>query len=160
VPTAGPCHLQRQPRTAAPTSPARSEYDAASKAQGCLSRSKIPPFGAQRHPPEISNRAKSEPGRYTPQAERLLLAIDINPAERPLRTIAITGKISLFLGSYAGGERATVVNTVLQSAKLNVLEPEAYFNDVIDRTVKGHPTNELSEFPPWNCTKTEIKLAA
>ena len=88
------------------------------------------------------------------------LGIDNNPAERSLRTIAVTRKNFLFLGSDAGGERAAVIYTVLQTAKLNRLDPEAYLTDVIDRMAKGHPMNTLSELLPWNWTKTEIKLAA
>jgi transposase len=78
------------------------------------------------------------------------LGIDNNPAERALRTIAITRKNFLFLGSDAGGERAAVIYTVLQSAKLNGLDPEAYLADVIDRMAKGHPINRLSDLLPWN----------
>jgi hypothetical protein len=85
---------------------------------------------------------------------------DNNPAERALRTIAITRKNFLFLGSDAGGDRAAVIYTVLQSAKLNGLDPEAYLADVIDRMAKGHPINRLSELLPWNWTKAETKLAA
>jgi transposase len=88
------------------------------------------------------------------------LGIDNNPAERSLRTIAITRKNFLFLGSDTGGERAAVIYTVLQSAKLNGLDPEAYLADIIDRMAKGHPINRLSELLPWNWAKTEIKLAA
>ena len=88
------------------------------------------------------------------------LGIDNNPAERGLRTIAITRKNFLFLGSDAGGARAAVIYTVLQTAKLNGLDPEAYLADVIDRMAKGHPINKLSEILPWNWTKPEIKLAA
>ena len=77
-----------------------------------------------------------------------------------MRTIAVTRKNFLFLGSDAGGERAAVIYTVLQTAKLNRLDPEAYLTDVIDRMAKGHPMNTLSELLPWNWTKTEIKLAA
>jgi transposase len=66
----------------------------------------------------------------------------------------------LFLGSDAGGERASVIYTVLQSAKLNGLDPEAYLADVIDRMAKGHPINRLSALLPWNWTQAEIKLAA
>jgi hypothetical protein len=83
-------------------------------------------------------------------AEDGRLSIDNNPAERSLRMIAITRKNFLFLGSDAGGERAAVIYTVLQSAKLNGLDPEAYLADVIDRMAKGHPINRLSDLLPWN----------
>src|SRR4029077_13812260 len=78
------------------------------------------------------------------------LAIDNNVAERALRTIAITRKNFLFLGSEAGGERAAILYTVLESAKLNGLDPEAWLAGVIDRMAKGHPINRLAELLPWN----------
>jgi len=88
------------------------------------------------------------------------LAIDNNVAERALRTIAITRKNFLFLGSEAGGERAAILYTVLESAKLNGLDPEAYLADVIDRMAKGHPINRLAELLPWSWQRQPAKLAA
>jgi transposase len=88
------------------------------------------------------------------------LAIDNNAAERALRTIAITRKNFLFLGSEAGGERAATLYTVLESAKLNGLDPEAYLADVIDRLTRGHPINRLAELLPWNWHRPAAKLAA
>jgi transposase len=88
------------------------------------------------------------------------IAIDNNPAERSLRGIAITRKNFLFLGSEAGGERAATLYTVLETAKLNGLDPEAYLADVIDRMAKGHPVNRLAELLPWNWGRPVAKLAA
>jgi transposase len=88
------------------------------------------------------------------------LAIDNNIAERALRTIAITRKNFLFLGSEAGGERAATLYTVLESAKLNGLDPEAYLADIIDRLTRGHPINRLVELLPWNWHRPAAKLAA
>lgn len=88
------------------------------------------------------------------------LGIDNNPAERSLRGIAMTRKNFLFLGSETGGARAAVLYTVLESAKLNGLNPEAYLADVIDRMAKGHPINRISELLPWNANKQNAKLAA
>ncbi len=78
------------------------------------------------------------------------LAIDNNVAERALRGIAITRKNFLFLGSDAGGERAAILYTVLESAKLNGLDPQTWLTDVIDRMANGHPINRLAELLPWN----------
>ena len=88
------------------------------------------------------------------------LAIDNNVAERALRGIAITRKNFLFLGSDAGGERAAILYTVLESAKLNGLDPQTWLADVIDRTAKGHPINRLGELLPWNWHGQPAKLAA
>jgi hypothetical protein len=95
--------------------------------------------------------------RYTGDGR---LAIDNNVAERALRTIAITRKNFLFLGSEAGGERAAILYTVLESAKLGGLDPEVYLADVIDRMAKGHPIKRLAELLPWNWHGQPAKLAA
>ena len=95
--------------------------------------------------------------RYTRDGR---LAIDNNVAERALRGIAITRKNFLFLGSEAGGERAAVLYTVLESAKLNGLDPEAYLADVIDRMARGHPINRLAELLPWNWQRQAARMAA
>jgi transposase len=88
------------------------------------------------------------------------IGIDNNPAERSLRGIAVTRKNFLFLGSEAGGDRAALLYTVLESAKLNGLDPEAYLADVIDRMAKGHPINRLAELLPWSWRKPTQALAA
>ena len=88
------------------------------------------------------------------------IGIDNNPAERALRGIAVTRKNFLFLGSEAGGERAAVLYTVLETAKLNGLNPDASLADIIDRMAKGHPINRLSELLPWHWNQQTAKLAA
>ena len=88
------------------------------------------------------------------------LAIDNNVAERALRGIAITRKNFLFLGSDVGGERAAILYTVLESAKLNGLDPQTWLADVIDRMANGHPINRLSELLPWNWKPKIATLAA
>jgi transposase len=94
--------------------------------------------------------------RYTSDG----LAIDNNVAERALRGIAITRKNFLFLGSDAGGERAAILYTVLESAKLNGLDPQTWLADVIDRMAIGHPINRLAELLPWNGQPKIATLAA
>ena len=88
------------------------------------------------------------------------IGIDNNPAERSLRGIAVTRKNFLFLGSDLGGERAAVLYTILETAKLNGLNPETYLADIIDRMAKGHPINRLGELLPWNWTAGPARLAA
>jgi transposase len=95
--------------------------------------------------------------RYTGDGR---LAIDNDVAERALRGIAITRKNFLFLGSEAGGERAAILYTLLESAKLNGLDPEAYLADVIDRMARGHPINRLAELLPWNWQRQPARMAA
>lgn len=95
--------------------------------------------------------------RYTSDGR---LAIDNNPAERALRTIAVTRKAYLFLGSDEGGRRAAAIHTIVESAKLNGLNPHAYLADVIDRLAKGWPRSRLSDLMPWTWAKTRAAEAA
>jgi transposase len=89
------------------------------------------------------------------------LAIDNNVAERGLRTIAVTRKNFLFLGSDEGGLRAAHIYTMVESARLNGVNPQAYLADVIDRMAKGWPRSRLAELLPWNWSATkDIEAAA
>jgi transposase len=83
------------------------------------------------------------------------LAIDNGVAERGLRTIAVSRKNFLFLGSDEGGMRAAHIYTIVESARMNGLNPHAYFADVIDRLAKGWPRSRLAELLPWNWSATK-----
>lgn len=78
------------------------------------------------------------------------LSIDNNLSERLLRGIAVTRKNFLFVGSDAGGQRAAIIYTIAETAKLNGLDPEAYITAVLDRLARGHPITRLDELLPWN----------
>ena len=88
------------------------------------------------------------------------LGIDNNPAERSLRGIALSRKNFLFLGSEAGGNRASILYSVLESAKLNGLDPEAYLAGVIAAMAAGHPITRLDELLPWNWAPQPHRMAA
>lgn len=77
-------------------------------------------------------------------------AIDNNPAERALRGIAVTRKNYLFLGSQTGGERAATLYTIIETARMNGLDPQGYIAAVIDRMACGHPITRIDELLPWN----------
>ena len=79
------------------------------------------------------------------------LAIDNNLAERLLRGIAVSRKNFLFVGSDKGGERAAVLYTLIETAKLHGLNPEAYLAHAIDQLARGHRASRLAELLPWNC---------
>ncbi len=87
------------------------------------------------------------------------LSIDNNLSERLLRGIAVTRKNFLFLGSDRGGDRAAVIYTVVETAKLNGHNPEAYLSTVIDRLARGHTNNRLDELLPWNFQETLLAAA-
>jgi len=77
------------------------------------------------------------------------IEIDNNAAERALRAVGIGRKNYLFLGSDAGGERAATMYSLLCTAKLNGMNPEAYLTHVFER-IADHPVNRIDELLPWN----------
>ena len=81
------------------------------------------------------------------------IEIDNNAAERSIRDVALGRKNYLFAGSDAGGERAAAIYSLLGTAKLNGLDPEAYLRTVLER-IADHPINRIEELLPWRLSLT------
>jgi len=72
-----------------------------------------------------------------------LLEIDNNPAERALRAVAVGRKNYLFAGCHSGGERAAAMYSLIGSAKLNSLDPEAYLRNVLT-CIADYPVTRIA----------------
>lgn len=79
------------------------------------------------------------------------IEIDNNASERALRGISLGRKNCLFLESDAGGERAATMYSLLNMAKLNGVNPEAYLRRVL-MVISYHRVNRADELLPWNVT--------
>jgi transposase len=77
------------------------------------------------------------------------IEIDNNAAERALRCVALGRKNFLFAGSDKGGERAAAIYSLIGTAKLNGIDPEAYLRHVLTH-INEHPINKVAELLPWN----------
>jgi transposase len=77
------------------------------------------------------------------------IEIDSNTVERSIRPIALTRKNALFAGSDRGAEHWAAIASLVETCKLNGIDPEAYLADTITRIVQGHPQSRLGELLPW-----------
>jgi hypothetical protein len=87
------------------------------------------------------------------------ICLSNNAAERALRGIALGRKSWLFAGSDRGGQRAAFMYSLIVTAKLNDVDPQAWLTDVLNR-IAGHPVQKLDELLPWNWNKPAIDTAA
>lgn len=83
------------------------------------------------------------------------IELDTNPVERAIRPVALGRKNHLFAGSDGGGHRWAVLCSLIETCKLNGVEPYAYLRDVLQRMVQGHHVNRLDELLPWNWKSVE-----
>ena len=84
-----------------------------------------------------------------------------NAAERALRGIALGRKSWLFAGSDRGGRRAAIMYSIIQTAKLNDVDPQRWLADVLAR-IAGHPARRIEDLLPWNwrMDNANVKKAA
>ena len=82
-----------------------------------------------------------------------------NAAERALRCVPLGRKAWLFCGSDRGGDRAAVLYTLIQTARLNDVDPQAWLADVLAR-IADHPASLIDELLPWNWTPSVLLAQA
>ena len=75
--------------------------------------------------------------------------IDSNTVERAIRPIALNRKNALFAGSDQGGTHWGVVASLIETCKLNAIDPQAYLADVLARLVNRHPASQIDQLMPW-----------
>ncbi len=77
------------------------------------------------------------------------IEIDSNVVERTIRPIALNRKNALFAGSDGGGEHWAVIASLIETCKLNGVDPHAYLTEVITKIVNRHPNSRIDELLPW-----------
>jgi transposase len=77
------------------------------------------------------------------------ICLSNNAAERALRGIALGRKSWLFCGSDRGGQRAAAMYSLIVTAKMNDIDPQAWLADVLAR-IAAHPASRIDELLPWN----------
>jgi transposase len=83
--------------------------------------------------------------------KREQVCLSNNAAARGLRGIAIGRNAWLFCGSHRGGRRAASMYSLIVTAKMNGIDPQAWLTDVLAR-ISSHPVHRLDELLPWNWT--------
>jgi transposase len=91
--------------------------------------------------------------RLRPYLDDGRLSIDNNAAERGMRSIALGRKNWLFAGSERGGKSAASAYTLIETAKLNGVNPQAWLTDVLS-CIADHKINRLNELLPWPYSQT------
>jgi transposase len=87
------------------------------------------------------------------------ICLSNNAAERALRGVALGRRSWLFAGSDRGGERAAAIYSLIATAKLNSVDPQAWLADAL-RRIADHPASRLDELLPWHWKRPEIPAAA
>ncbi len=76
--------------------------------------------------------------------------LDTNPVERAIRPVSLGRKNSLFAGSDGGADRWAVVASLIETCKLNGVEPHAWLHSALPKMVDGHPRHRIDDLLPWN----------
>lgn len=96
--------------------------------------------------------ALSRMKHLTPYLENGHLELDNNTAERAMRPIALGRKNYMFIGSEQGGKAAAIAYTLIETSKMNNIDPQAWLTDVLAR-IADHKINDIDALLPWNYSK-------
>ena len=88
------------------------------------------------------------------------IEIDSNVVERSIRPIALGRKNHLFAGSDGGGEQWAVIASLVETCKMNAVDPQAYLHDVLSKIVARHPMGRIDELLPFAYVPAAEKAAA
>lgn len=86
------------------------------------------------------------------------IEIDSNVVERAIRPIALSRKNALFAGSDGGGEQWAIIASLIETCKLNNVDPQAYIADVLAKIVNSHPNSRIDDLMPWAYISQETLL--
>jgi transposase len=86
--------------------------------------------------------------------------LDNNAVERAIRPIALNRKNALFAGSDGGADHWATVASLIETCKLNDVDPLAYLTDVLTRIVNGHPNSDIDKLLPWAYRRQALKAVA
>jgi transposase len=88
------------------------------------------------------------------------IELDNNTVERSIRPIALNRKNALFAGSDGGAEHWATIASLIETCKLNDIDPLAYLTDVLARIVDGHPNSEIDQLLPWAYRPQDLRAVA
>src|SRR3984957_7104160 len=88
------------------------------------------------------------------------IELDNNTVARSIRPIALSRKNALFAGSDGGAEHWATVASLIETCKLNDVDPLAYLTNVLTRIVNGHSNRDIDQLLPWAYRKQELKAVA
>jgi len=88
------------------------------------------------------------------------IEVDSNIVERAIKPVCLTRKNALFAGSASGGESWAVLASLVNTCKMNDIDPETWLSDVLERIVSGRTTiNRLDELLPWTWKAARLAKA-
>jgi hypothetical protein len=87
------------------------------------------------------------------------IEIDSNTVERSMRPIALNRKNALFAGHDRGGVLWGIIASLIETRKINTVDPQAYLADVLSRLVNGWTMRQIDDLLPWACAEPQTTSA-